>query len=152
MKGVRSGGLRQKSASRSGAVPLPTFFGIHGLAQRGGVNFFACVQDFFDEALSPQYGSCHLERDKLKGNVLRGGVVLNMILLGMLLGAYYEIYCFIYYRLSLVLGLTGYNGRFKFFKLLYRYFDLRISQCSTRNIFDVFLYPVVKMFLEDEES
>jgi len=32
------------------------FFGIRGCAQRRASTFFACVQDLFDEALSPQYG------------------------------------------------------------------------------------------------
>jgi hypothetical protein len=56
-----------------------------------GINFFACVEDFFDEALSPQYGACYWGSIGIKGNVLRGWVVPNMILTGMQLGTnYYE--------------------------------------------------------------
>jgi len=46
VKEVRSGGLRQKSASRSGAVPLPTFLGICGLAQRRGATFLPVSKTF----------------------------------------------------------------------------------------------------------
>ena len=51
-----------------------------------GINFFACVQDLFYEALSPQYGTCPLGSIGIKGNVLRGWVSLNMILTGIQLG------------------------------------------------------------------
>jgi len=44
-KNFRSG-LRQKSAFRSGAVPLPTFFGIRGIAQRRGSTFFPVSKTF----------------------------------------------------------------------------------------------------------
>jgi hypothetical protein len=50
----------------------PDFSRDSRISETKGINFFACVQDLFDEALSPQYGLCHLGRDKLKGNVLRG--------------------------------------------------------------------------------
>jgi len=39
--------------------------------------FFTCVQDLFNQALSPQYGTCHWGRIGIKGNVLRGEVVLK---------------------------------------------------------------------------
>jgi hypothetical protein len=68
VKGVITGGLRQKSDSRSAAIPL-----FLRISEMKGSNFFACVQDLFDEALSPQYETSLLGSYKLKGNVLRGG-------------------------------------------------------------------------------
>jgi hypothetical protein len=56
------------------------FFRDSWISETKGINFFSCVQDLFDEALSPQYGASLLGSDKIKGNVLRGGVVLNLIL------------------------------------------------------------------------
>jgi hypothetical protein len=82
VKEVISGGLRQKSASRSGAISL-----FLRISATKGINFYACVQDLFDEALSPQYGTSLLGSVGIKGNVLRGGIVLSIILPGMLLGA-----------------------------------------------------------------
>jgi len=65
----------------SEAVPL-----FLRISETKRINFFSCVQDLFDEALSPQYGTSLLGSVRIKGNVLRGGVVLILILLGMLLG------------------------------------------------------------------
>ncbi len=47
-----------------------------------GINFFVCVQDLFDESLSPHNITSLLGSVGIKGNVLRGGIVLNMILRG----------------------------------------------------------------------
>ena len=66
-----------------GVELVPLF---RGLEQRRGSTFFSCVQDFFDVALSLQYGKCHWGRNEINGNVLRGGVVLIMILPGGVIG------------------------------------------------------------------
>jgi len=67
VKGDRSGGLRQKSASWSGAV---LFF--LRISEMKGINFFSCVQDLLDEALSPHYRAFYFGSNEVKGNVLRG--------------------------------------------------------------------------------
>jgi len=64
----------------------PNFFRESRNNATKGINFFSYVQDLFDEVLSPQYGASLLGSDKIKGNVLRGWVVLNMILPGVQLG------------------------------------------------------------------
>jgi len=65
-KKFRSGGLRQKSASRSGAVPLSTFFGILGLAQWRESTFFPVSKTFRRSAFPV------VESNGMEGNVLRG--------------------------------------------------------------------------------
>jgi hypothetical protein len=67
---LKSGGLRQKSVSRSEAV---LFF--LRISEMKGINFLACIQDFFDEALSPRYGASLLGSFGIKESVLRGGIL-----------------------------------------------------------------------------
>ena len=70
MKGVRSGGLEQKSTSWSEAFPLPTFLGIRRLGNAGDQIFFLCPRPFRGSAF-PAIGTSLLGSVGIKGNVLR---------------------------------------------------------------------------------
>jgi len=74
VKEFKSGGLRQKSSSRSEAVPFPTSFGIRGLAQRRGSTFLP-VSKTFSTRRFPRNTERVIGEYRDKGNVLRGGVV-----------------------------------------------------------------------------
>jgi len=56
------------------------FFRNSRISATKGINFFTYVQDLFDEALSPQCGASHFGSIGIKGNVLRGWVVPDIIL------------------------------------------------------------------------
>jgi len=78
VKGLRSGGLRQKSDSWSGAFPLPSFFGIRGLAQRRGPAFFP-VSKTFSRKRFPRNTKCFIGEYRDKGECAEGWNLKNRL-------------------------------------------------------------------------
>jgi hypothetical protein len=62
----------KKSASRSGAFPFPTFFGIRGLAKRRGSTFFPVFKTFSTKRFPRNTERLFWVVLGYKGNVLRG--------------------------------------------------------------------------------
>ena len=67
-------GTNRERSTDSADSGKKVFPGVERFRFPCGKHFFACVQDLFDEALSPQYGTCHWGSIGIKGNVLRGGI------------------------------------------------------------------------------
>jgi len=113
VKGIQIWRTQAKKCFPEWSGSASEFFRDSRISATKGINFFVCVQDFFDEALSPQYGARYLGRNGIKGNVLRGWDLKNRLeaWISLLLPEFYEI-CFT--RIAFVATKTLSASSFKF--------------------------------------